>query len=894
MNKSLSYICAILSIITVALSGCEKHDATGIIDIPEGTALGPTEVTSVCSVSDSVPELILGTTKNAFYIFNPITGTSSRQVLPTDSANVKIYGVVPVGNGGYLVQRRNRGLEYVHYDNEGIDNHPDVHINYTMPAHELPHKGTHFSTYKILPMADVYVLATSNGLLYLPESEMLNGADTVTARFVRPLEKLRDKTAQFAQENIFAFGDTVVAVTDNGIYAVAYKDFDNETEPVKIADGRFWSAAVSADSLFALKTAAANPGREILSFKVPLRPGATPKVRDVANSVQALAVTPADSLIIFGDGKSVAADNGCVNARVIRGQEMFYINNGHLMHLDVGDSHQMNPNGEFVKWQSGDYAVSNRDGLWRLHADGDEAEFIGGISGLGSILGIHSDAERNRVLLVSGGSIMTVDAGKFLLPSDRKTQTLISNGPNSPDKLVCALIQGDTLLVGSRTYLKAYALGGEEEGRELKTYKFGDLDERYESCYVTDIQKLQDGTIGVSTLNSGNWTLKDITDEHLAATPDLTLPSVKPTEPAPLPARPTLTWESVRARSIEIAIALLAIFGLVVLGWLAVRSVHRRKLQKALAEKVGVYRRLIEKINTIEDKYGNTQVWKPFTAVLQPALKAAEEYCADPESTAKRNQAQDALLAMNRQLKEQVMDNARVLTQNFHAEVRDGNPLAGIMADFKRQIELELNDPGQSKGVTGTLTRAVAVYRDYLAFRQRVLAELRRLQGKHGLEESEFAIGHYERLWNAVKTLDVENVINPAKYTLFNDRDDEPVNIGRVAFTALVFHNTTRPLIAGQCQQLKDRSRQMYNFSPKPYNNHGTVYKIVARAMAAGYALADAKPLVPERIADILWDAYFSHMTMQIRGLQHNPDVRKSLYDAILVSVRAETDGHTS
>lgn len=881
--------------LVLLLAGCtpvQSHDES-----PVGESLSVNHVSSL-TLSQDGSVIWIGTSDDVFYGYNPSRNTLSRYDLPP-GGSAKTYCVYDIGGNCFFVGRKNMGLLLVKYDGADSDNIPVAFRRIPMPSGELPVKGNRFSVYQMARIGNRMVCGSSNGLFYLvvdsKSPELTTLSDVSELRPVKPLEHLREHVKQFAQECVFAIGDSaVVSVTDNGIWLVDGDDFDNaDTDvAVNVGEGRYWAATVHDNVLYTLRSALKNQSRELCSYSFPLWKHKNPVVEQV--DVSALVVgLYGNKVVALGEENSENLPKGdytCANSWVDIGGSFYYISDGQVRVIDTS-SDNISQSNESIAFDLGEYVISNRNGVWRK--DGQSYTFIGEFSRHFPVRAASFSPGSSTIYIASQTGLYSLSTERTWLPSHRDLKIEIANNPNDADRIESILALDDKIIVGSRNGLKSYNLPHTGETKPV-SYIFHSLDSLYESPYVVDIRRAGDtNSCLVETLNHGVWRL-DLTTGRLSLTDISSLRNFGVSNTSTLPERPTLTWEYVRERAWMIVVSLCALLGAILALVYFFKAVSKRHLQKAGAENRRSYSDIKKSLDALVGRLGGSQLHQSLVAMLARHRRDIDEFLAQPSEVRLREKADRSILVLKRLLSDDIIARVDALASSFKANLDKYSSLKHHNTRAGRILRLMDAFAGDIAGCTAfdssmsvvvLLKLATVRYDFYLSFEHRLLALLKasRLRGSLGRQD-EFPASHLDELWRLCQLLDTTGAIDMHLYPIYDVRNDDGIPFGRYTFVSLLFYNLAKPLIEG-CEPLRDSARAVYNFSPvrdsRGYNNHGSAYKIVARAISEGCLSGNPRPLVVISLADLVWYAYFSTCHQDIRGLRSTSGIEKSLYTAI-------------
>lgn len=552
---------ALSILLSVIPAGC-RRDGKDDDSFP-GRRIEPAPLTCVVTTPDS-SALLLGTSGTFFTRLDTAGMRREDYALPSFTEGFNTYDILPLSENEWLVAKQNCGLLYLVYDN-GPEGRRPVHLcRIAAPSTPLPDKGTHYSVYSMIDADSVIAIGSSNGLFYLPKRELPRmAADScVTASAVAPLAHLRKFKYQFSQESMFRTADSLLTVTDNGIYRIAFKDFGNPSATYDIidADSRCHIAALNGDTLAVLCSSADNPGhREVRRM---LRYGAEELDTVEARPATVWLGTAGGRIREFGEEGTFP----CFHAAVETGGRFYFIRNGELC---IHDPRRLLSDGEQIRYRSGPYILSDRMGLFRVDK-GNEARFLGQVKGVSGVRGMaHSGS---RVYLVTADGVCRINAYRRLFPYTRRPDAVELNQHNGTDRAESVYASGDTLLIGTRSGLHALVPG---EPRP-RTYQLRELKRRYESPYIRAIARDSDGSYLLKTLNFGVWRLPSLSAREAVQTdrdfPDAELPET-------VLKRPALTWEVILDNSLLVVLSLFALIGLGATAWM-IRRRHRSLIRQ--------------------------------------------------------------------------------------------------------------------------------------------------------------------------------------------------------------------------------------------------------------------------------------------------------------------------
>lgn len=554
----------IVSIVLVC-QGCGRS-----VDIDDVIVASPAfddSLTCVVVSQDST-RLYLGSKQPCFISVDPTSGRRETFPLPDFTDGWKTYDILPLAGIGpqtYLVAKQNCGLICVSYDVDSEGSRRIAGMTQVMSEPSpLPHKGTRFSVYALIDVDSLIIAGTSNGLMYLDHNEIGRlGRDSVaTARYAMPLANMRHSRKQFSQESVFLMGDSVLTVTDCGIFKLAVRDFNRSDGKFTTLSDRMrcWYAVEDGDSLAVLWSPFDEGGKRFMT-----------RFSLTGNSRGGTVPVDASTTWIgqYGDSVRCFGPQGnfqCFRAAGMLGGKFYFIYDGNLRvsspsNMDEG-------HGERIEYVSDGYGLSNRMGLWRL--DDGKPIFLGDVKGISGVRDM--SVSGGKMYLAVADGVYSVSLASRLLPYDRRAQLVETNENVLSDRVESVYAYGDTLLIGSRNELHSLVL----PTGERHNYDFPVIREKFESLYLQRIARLADGTFMLKTMNNGNWKLRSLKDA--VATP-AEMPFPKDSiVAAELPERPMMTWKKAGAGIVAGTLVLLAIVGLTV--GILVTTVRRYRAKK--------------------------------------------------------------------------------------------------------------------------------------------------------------------------------------------------------------------------------------------------------------------------------------------------------------------------
>lgn len=862
---------------TIIMAGCGRRDGgerafnSDPVTLPSLT----------CVVADRDSDaLLLGSMAPMFTRLNIADGSRQDFPLPAFSRDTKTYDIHRLTDSEWLVAKRNCGLIYVAYEYGPRGARISHTARVTSPSRPLPAKGSNFSTYSIIGADSLIALGTSNGMMYLTRGDMarMRTDSVVEARHVRPLEHLRKNRVQFAQESMFLQGDSILTVTDHGIYRVALSDFaDPSARYVTVSEGmRCWNATLKNDTLAVIHTPdfPDRSQRELVLFD---RAGRVLSRRSVPVSANWTAVF-ADSIRTFG----AEGDFLCFRSGASVGSGLYFIRGGELRMID--SAHPADAGYERVRFSAGPFVISDRQGLFRIKDNG-KARFLGDVTGVSGIRGM--TAHGNTVYVATTDGVYSINGSDLVFSTPRKARMVESNNPDN-DRVESVYAIGDTLLIGSRNGLHYFHKGRRHD------YAFPELKERYESPYVCGITRDGKGRILLKTLNAGTWILKSLSADNAvrwpgdfpaAGVPDLRL------------SRDVTAWADIRKGVIFAFILILAVAGAGSILYVASRRRHRHDMKRMRHQVARVNRDVAEAIanaiNRLEDKpYAasfrnklmewNDSIMSAFqgetwteTPESRKAYNELEAYCTN--SIGKALDIAKARDERKSRRKESKAGDGAV------RHTSDSNPLGVAMDNFCREISgpdhpMTMDFYERLEWLTSAWEKLNA---RACSLRNRLGADLK----SAGAACPGFRFRDVKELWNtwvapwAVKT----SCSSIVEGTLRYDTEEDP-KLHTILLTTASFFGCDSPQLDIEMPvraKMKEKCRSMVNL-PKNRNDleHlGTVYKYWAQQVSAGVVDDTA---LPECEADLLWMIHIRDVYINENGSATDSTNGKSIADVVI------------
>lgn len=292
----------------------------------------------------------------------------------------------------------------------------------------------------------------------------------------------------------------------------------------------------------------------------------------------------------------------------------------------------------------------------------------------------------------------------------------------------------------------------------------------------------------------------------------------------------------------------------------------------------------------------------------------------NPDNVAKREKADHIWNKIEVFCQKDIFDPIEALCKTFPnpKKKRKGadSEIYRLMENLKDSVE-EIK-PFPKVSSESFLECAARVYAAFICFRNDLMEILEHLKSEKHINEP-YTPQYIERLWSAVLALDTEHVLSDTQYPLFKDKavfkknrirnttngeeeeDGPALNIGKTIFCSLVFHSIAKPDVEGM-RSIGKRGRSFYEFRPERIDgydtdNHGSVYKMIAESMTPDILDRIREysrfPVIPARIADMIWVYYFRRCREPISGLRITPELEKSLRSAIYGAYRLKNPRST-
>lgn len=854
----------------IVMAGCGRRDGGERAFNSDPVTLPP--LTCVVADRDS-DALLLGSVAPVFTRLNLADGSRQDFPLPALTRNIKTYDIHRLSDSEWLVAKRNCGLIYVAYEYGPRGARISHTAMVTSPSRPLPAKGSSFSTYSVIEADSLIVLGTSNGMMYLTREDLarMRTDSIVEARHVQPLLHLRKNRVQFAQESMFRQGDSILTVTDHGIYRVALSDFaDPSARYVTVSEGmRCWNATLKNDTLAVIYTPDLpdRSQRELVLFD---RAGRILSRRLVPVSANWTTVF-ADSIRTFG----AEGDFLCFRAGASVGSGLYFIRGGELRMID--SARPADAGYERVRFGAGPFVISDRQGLFRIKDDG-KARFLGDVTGVSGIRGM--TAHGNTVYVATADGVYSVNGSDLMFSTPRKARMIESNNPDN-DRVESVYAIGDTLLIGSRNGLHYFHKGRRHD------YAFPELKERYESPYVCGIIRDSLGRILLKTLNFGIWTLPSLSADRALRSevefPEAGLQDMRVS-------RDVTSWTEVWRGVAFALILVLAVAGAGSILYVTVRRRHKRDLRRMKHQISRLNREVVDAVSRTIDRMENKPYAAPFRNRLMEWNEALntmlhnDSEAVSPEAV----KAYDELEAYCTKSVNKALEIARKyadrnnMTRNGTAEyTSDTNPVGVAMTNIYRAFAKP--DHTSTMDFYGRLEWLTTLWESLDTIANRLKKRLDGELKSAGAACPAFRFKDVKELWNvwiapwAVKTSCY--VVDGA--LRYNTQEDPKLHT--ILLTIDSFFGCESPRLDIETPvkyKMKAKCRSMVNL-PKNRNDveHlGTVYKYWAQQVSA--SVADDSAL-PECEADLLWMIHIKSVYINEDRSATDSTTGKSIADGV-------------
>lgn len=883
--KALKIIFPVLGCLIAATFVCcvwqfyrgEKNDEMSLLG---GRRVKTSELTCLTAGNDS-STLFLGSMAPRFTVYDTKNDYSQDFPLPSFTAGYNTYDILQTSPESYLVSKRNCGVLHLTYSIDSMSR-PTIksYTRIAIPAAPIPDKHTHYSCYALIPVDSAVIFGTSNGLLYMKTDQLASSqSDTLAyASFVPQLKHMVSGKRQFAQESMFLQSDTLITMTDHGIYRIAVDDLFTENGDYQIVDEemRCYNAAVAGDSIAVLWS----PGnhadtRNITMFSQSGNRGAT---RNVPTSTVWLC-SYGDSLLCLGK----EGDFNCFRAATTLNGSFYYINEGELCKSEPSAGPVFSD--ERIVLTDKGYGLSNQSGLWDLTKE--VPKYLGDIEGVSGVRDI--SVSGNTMYITVPDGIYAVSLSNRLLPYNRKTRLIEHNQNRASDRFESVYAAGDTLLIGSRNGLHAYIMSG----KKSITYDLKRLNQLMESPYISRIVRNGDGSFLLKTLNHGIWTLKSLGDsEAVQSSQAMDEDQVGCVN---LPSRPSLTWGKLSENLLIIILALFAIVGLFAAVVFVVRnkanakltslkdliSEERHKFHKQ-SEHLETTRQLLiqrnEDMQRLEEEYKtalqakNDEMSISFRSICAKISSCIERLGSDNDFAVYLSGRLSEIKRLTDNRSVDQMHEAADIYRGIHGFCEHTISQAYKFADIKglSGIWREPHEEYCSKinGISAPENQSLDSRLDWLvefspvreALFESVAMEISRLTSEADGQDCRYQAKKIYGLWN--------NIILPAKNcdtrlaiarTSLDATNDKSILARTIALTTITFYGCSAPYVDGR--PIVSDSTQMIRFEDEA--QIGTVYKFWAAQLSKDL-FRFGNFGMPSSVADLFWQVFITRQSYSL------------------------------
>lgn len=883
--KALKIIFPVLGCLIVATVACcvwyfYHSDKNDDISLSGGRRVKNSELTCLTVGNDSTT-LFLGSKAPRFTVYDTKTDNAQDFPLPSYTDGYNTYDILQTTHDSYLISKRNCGVLHVTYSIDSMSR-PTIKscTRIAIPAAPIPDKHTHYSCYAMIPVDSAVIFGTSNGLLYMKNDKLASSqSDTLAyASFVPQLQHLVSGKRQFAQESMFLQSDTLITVTDHGIYRIAIDNIFFNDGDYQIVDGemRCYNAAVVSDSIAVLWS----PGnhadtRNVTMFSHGGKRGST---RNVPTST-AWMCAYGNTLRCFDK----EGDFNCFRAATMLNGVFYYIKDGELCKSDP-TAGPVFSNEQIVMTDKG-YGLSNQSGIWDIRKE--VPKFLGDLEGVSGVRDI-SVNDKTMYIAVSDG-IYAVSLADRLLPYNRKARLVEHNQNRASDRFESVYAAGDTLLIGSRNGLHAYIMSSKED----ITYNLKRLNQLMESPYISRITRNDDGSFLLKTLNHGVWTLKSLNDSEAIQSSQLM--DKNETGCVNLPTRPFLTWRKLSENLFVIILALFAVIGIFATVVFVIKSKANAKLsslRNLISEEQNKYHELSEHLETTRQLLiQRKEEMQRLEAEYKTALQAKNDdisisfssICEKISSCiARLDSDNDFAVYLSGRLSEikRLTDNHSVdqlheaadIYREIHGFCENTmsnaykfaglKGLSGIWKEPHEEYCSKIN--GISVPENQSLDSRLDWLVEFSPVREKlfkfVATDISRLISEADGQNCRYQAKMIYKLWN--------DIILPAKNcdtrlaiarTSLDATTDKSILARTIALTTITFYGCTAPYIDGR--PIVNDSGQMIRFEDEP--QIGTVYKFWA-AQLSKEVFRFGNLSMPSSVADLLWHVFISRQSYSL------------------------------
>lgn len=681
---------------------------------------------------------------------------------------------------------------------------------------------------------------------------------------------------------MFLQGDSLLTVTDHGIYRLALSDIRNEETALTTInpDMRCWDAAFVGDSLAVLWSPAKNSGmRRVTMFSASGNEGST------------IDADPATTWITEFGGKlrcfGREGDFGCFRSAANIGGELYFIRDGELRRSS--ETKPEDDSDEWILMADNGYGLSNLSGLWKLN--GDEPEFLGELKGVTGVRDISCDD--GTMYLAAGDGLYAVSLAGHIFPHKRKAKLIEGNSNENSDRVESILAMGDTLYVGTRHGLHALVPGS----GETRKYGFPALWASFESPYITDITRGKDGSLLMQTLNFGVWRLPSADSENAVAT-SLSMPAAAPMNTEALH-RPATTWGSIGRTIVLLVAGILLLLGVMVLILFFIQRRHRlavSALNTSLSSERKQYQSQKEELLRSREELATRQheletlrqqheealrdtrhkmsepmkrvaeCLKQTIAAMPPdcAVAARLEQYLKPIAAFADSSAEDA------EMSDAATHSCRLLLRYVNESVAaaenlvENVPKQGVMQQPLEQYAAKIRSMGDVRAASLSvqlkwLSQAVGVL---MEAENTILARISELCERDGDTSNQFYSEDLAELWNDIVVPAARKMSRCALAKDGLNKDTDLVTRRRTwIFTTITFYGCTAPEIDGRALTVDVRSLIRFENSARL----GTIFNFWASQLSTT-CMEYGPAGIPGSPADIMWKVWLSRQTVNLLG----------------------------
>ena len=878
MNRIFAPLALIAAML---LEVCCSRPDNNTANLPAMQAIRDTLTCVTTSPSDS-STLLLGSRGAHFTRYRISDGLTESYPLPDSTAGWSTYDILPVSPYEFLIAKRNHGVMYVRYADDSLGHRTPAHTAYvTSPDNgPLPHKDIRFSSYSLTKIDSLVVLGTSNGLMYLNRDSLarLATADKVHALYVKPLMSNRHKHFQFSQESVIPDHDHVITATDNGIFRIAIRDFDNDSiNPFAIDSSlRCWGATMTNDSLKVIYTNGPRT-RGVIAFARNGWQRGTPLNVDPATS---WIGSYGDTVQYYGKQGDFKTQRTAVNA----GGRFWFIRDAQLLCSDP--QNPIDETSERIIFRHGKYGVSNHNGLWRL--DDGKATFLGDLKSVSGIRDISTNS--SHIYLACTNGIYRASLTDYYFAADREATLVDAIGTNDIDRAESVFATDTLIFVGTREGLHTFH---PDHPDQKKPFHFPELARIYEQPYIYKIQGQQNGAVVIKTLNHGVWILPSA---HYGSA---VRGGIHDFTEEPQFYRHTLergtTWSTITKQASSAIIGILSMIGLFYLIIRAIRMRHKLEMNaatekaKRLDDTLAELRNEKDEAAKRDSKELGPELYataKKIRAVIgliptdNPAYRVLSASLSDMETYLTATDPDSTLLEKAEAARRKVQDYCTSWTSRLYAlsetTIPEG-PLHAPLTEFATRIRPLGNASSASLGrrLKWIVDSAPALDQLLHASAKNIAAyvEARRPQAINTDSKDKlpiYPLQSLNELWTTCFAPFVKKIgkLNFSK-TPFQGSLDENTLLA----LSLSFHGIREFKVSGDTMTSKDSDRKFICTRPlvrfDNTTNIGSVSKLWAQQLSDD-CFRFAEQTVPSSPVELLWHVWLSKLSYDI--LRTNPD----------------------